>query len=191
MFLGKPEACIQGSRGHLRRTEAGACLRLARAASEGKARNKRQVAIRYSHVVKQGCRRFPMGHMDAKEGSLIPVISNELCWEEETPGKRDRRCAMGRREQRWVSISWVREQCSAEDKHGVFQGGHQCAPKDGINIGMLPCQSITIPRELQVVPVFSPPCSPPVLQKIQTEKEFGFRKQMARTPFLPLVLDLT
>lgn len=171
MFLDKPEASVLESRGHLRRTEAGACLRLARAASESTARNKRQVAIKHSHVVKQRYIRFPMGHMDAKKGSLIPVISNELCWEEETPGKRDRGSAIGKQEQRWVRISWVREQCNAEGLHGVFQGGHQCAPKDGINIGMLSCQGITIPRELWIAPLFFLPCSPPVLWRIELEKE--------------------
>lgn len=46
-----------------------------------------------------------MGHMDAKKGSLIAVISDELCWEEKTPEKRDRGSAIGRQEQRWVRIS--------------------------------------------------------------------------------------
>lgn len=95
-----PEACTQR-----RRIEADACFRLASAASEGKANNKRQVPSKYSHVMNQRYIRFPLGHMDVKEGSLMPVISNELCWEEEIPVKMDRGCAMGRREQREVSIS--------------------------------------------------------------------------------------
>ena len=82
------------------RMEAGACLRLARAASESKAKNGRQVAVGYSHLVKQGCVRFPMRYMAAKEGSLITVISNELCWEAEIPRKRDTGSTVERQELR-------------------------------------------------------------------------------------------
>lgn len=61
------------------KTEAGACLRLAIAASEDRVTSKEQVANQVFLFSKARIYKISHGLQDAKEGNLAPVISNAPC----------------------------------------------------------------------------------------------------------------
>ena len=104
------------------KTEASVCLRLARAACEGKTGSHEQVA-KCLHLVRQGHVYFPMGHMQPEEGG--PVISNGPCPRgpyrgEGTPWKRAGvYCRKGRNEGK----------VSSESGNSAMQRAAQAVPR--------------------------------------------------------------